>query len=175
MLDPYAKLFLWWSVFSSGLLGILAYRRGYLTFLSWELFPARARSSSGFRDYRLGWRRHSARTVKGDLRRMPWRQGNSPPGNELCLSRDLLHRLWNRFFARAYPPRPFGVLKNFVRVYCVTFPIIVGAISVARERNLGLLEWQLSFPIVAAKQWPLNWPYASPLVSEPDSYCLGHY
>lgn len=154
MFDSYPGFFYWWTLTSSVLFGVVGCRFGYAKFLAWELMPARC---AGLAWPGAGLARHFRRAQPAGLR-----------PSTLCVLVCKELRLQAMSFAYAAVfcaafglvallihvlPGHTAFLKNLVRVYCVTLPVLVGALSVARERNLGLLEWQLSLPVSAVRQW----------------------
>lgn len=49
-------------------------------------------------------------------------------------------------------PKPGG-LKQLLDFYLMVFPIVVGATTVASERQLSILDWHLALPASARAQW----------------------
>ena len=59
-------------------------------------------------------------------------------------------------FVIATSMRPFQMKELLLLpmiALCLGIPLIVGIISTAEERNLGLLDWQLTLPLTANRQW----------------------
>lgn len=50
-------------------------------------------------------------------------------------------------------PEREPMLKHVVHFYCAALPLIAGAVSVAGERQLNILEWHLTLPIAVARQF----------------------
>lgn len=157
LFDAHPDSFYWWTNISSVLLGVMGCRRGYAKFLAWEWIAARP---AGFVRPKAALARLAALIQPLKLRR-----------SALCVLWCKELRIQAMSFAylavfcagfglvallKRVLPGHLAWLKNFVRFYCVTFPVLVGALSVARERNLGLLEWQLSLPFSAIRQWSIK-------------------
>jgi hypothetical protein len=47
-------------------------------------------------------------------------------------------------------------LQSLNKFYSFVFPVCVGAVTISRERQLGLLEGQLALPVSALRQWTMK-------------------
>jgi hypothetical protein len=47
-------------------------------------------------------------------------------------------------------------LQSLNKFYSFVFPVCVGAVTISRERQLGLLEGQLALPVSARRQWAIK-------------------
>jgi hypothetical protein len=54
-------------------------------------------------------------------------------------------------FARATMDKGFLMLP--IVLLCLGIPVIAGIVSTAEERSLGLLDWHLTLPVSARRQW----------------------
>lgn len=137
--------------------GVIGCYFGRLAFMRWEFSPPRRlrlpRMGSGFaRPAAMALPQARTQSALGAL---AWK--------EFCLQKIsiclalvfCLGFIMTTAMIHVLPERGY-MLKQFVQFYCAALPVLVGAVSVAGEGHLGLLEWHLSLPVSVVRQFLLK-------------------